>query len=393
MDNGLNMLTVYTLGKVKRGEFFDSQMYVNDSIQSFENVIIASRESRRPKPSRFLPSNGTRSVFSVDRHTTLKTGKIGKELDWRPYSPTYYREVYGSNIENQNDIINRSALIGLEDQLPVIRNKIRQEIISSKGQLAVDLIELGKTKALLESSAIGLLQAYRDLRAGRSFRRFVRDMRKEGFNSYLGRKWLEYIYGWAPTVSGAFETAEILSKRFQTGSIVTGKVGNTARIRIQRRMDYGTEDVFCVSRAKGYYQYTIKDPKLLQLTQLGFTNPLSIAWELLPWSFVLDWFVDVGGYINRMDFALGISDIWYQYAVQRRCQVYLDYERAPYIGYLNPEDHCIAVANNKTSFRSTPSSDLPNSFMGVKKFTNETVRLTSAVALLNQQVSRIKRVR
>lgn len=41
------------------------------------------------------------------------------------------------------------------------------------------------------------------------------------------------------------------------------------------------------------------------LSRLGITNPLLLAWELLPWSFVVDWFVPVGKYFNTLDAAYG----------------------------------------------------------------------------------------
>lgn len=34
--------------------------------------------------------------------------------------------------------------------------------------------------------------------------------------------------------------------------------------------------------------------------QFGLTRPLSSAWELLPWSFVADWLVDVGGWLDAI---------------------------------------------------------------------------------------------
>lgn len=30
-------------------------------------------------------------------------------------------------------------------------------------------------------------------------------------------------------------------------------------------------------------------------------NPQSIAWELTPWSFVIDWFIPIGNYLNNLD--------------------------------------------------------------------------------------------
>jgi hypothetical protein len=40
---------------------------------------------------------------------------------------------------------------------------------------------------------------------------------------------------------------------------------------------------------------------------LGLTNPLAIAWELVPFSFVLDWLVPVGTWLQSLDATLGVK--------------------------------------------------------------------------------------
>lgn len=42
------------------------------------------------------------------------------------------------------------------------------------------------------------------------------------------------------------------------------------------------------------------DPVSRLLAGLGLTRPLSTAWELLPWSFVADWVVDIGSYLDAI---------------------------------------------------------------------------------------------
>jgi hypothetical protein len=43
------------------------------------------------------------------------------------------------------------------------------------------------------------------------------------------------------------------------------------------------------------------DQSLAKWTSL---NPLSVAWELVPYSFVVDWFYDVGSYMRNLETAL-----------------------------------------------------------------------------------------
>jgi hypothetical protein len=36
------------------------------------------------------------------------------------------------------------------------------------------------------------------------------------------------------------------------------------------------------------------------LNQTGFTNPINLLWELLPFSFVADWFLPIGNYLEAL---------------------------------------------------------------------------------------------
>lgn len=391
MQNGSNITTTRGLIKLARCDSYSKACTFSQVPTHVLSIVKAQRDNgKRKKPVDLVPKFGTASELIVNRMDLLQKGVHGKLADWSPYMPTRYREFDSWEIENQHAVAERSMLVSVDALSPLIQNKIREEIMSGKAQLAVDLIEVRKTKDLLMDAAAGLWHAYRDLRAGRPFATFVREMRRTGFKGYAGQKWLQYIYGVAPTYASIFDTAEVLTKDLQAGVVVLGKV----KAKLVKKGDYtnpyGTESRYTVARSTGHYQYTIKDPKLLQLSQLGFTNPLAITWELLPWSFVLDWFVDVGGYINRMDYALGVSDIWWQYSGRVKSFAHVTYTKTP--TPLNTQP-CIALATRLHHKRSLPSKVVANSFKGLKPFTNETVRLTSTLALLNQQRDLIKKIR
>lgn len=392
MQNSENIFSESGSVTLLMGDPYSSSMVTKTRPTSYYNVVRARRSGKRIKPTLLTPRYGTASEIHIRRHNLLQKGIKGPRSLWKPHDHFRYHESDAYSIEVPWNVCDRTYLIDMDELSPLIQNKIREEIISGKAQLAVDLIELRKTKSMMVDAAAGLWRAYRDLRAGRPFHTFAREMKRTGFRSYAGNKWLEYIYGWAPTVSSAFDTAELLSKELQQGSTVLGKVDASFNRKLTRKNQYGFEDVHCMAHAKGHYQFTIRDAKLLRLTQLGFTNPLSVIWESLPWSFVLDWFVDVGGYINRMDFALGLSDIYWQYSCRRKSIALVTYDRTLAYGDLNMQP-CLSVSTTYSHKRSAPSSVVANTFRGLKPFTNETVRLTSAVALLNQQVSKIHRIR
>ena len=39
---------------------------------------------------------------------------------------------------------------------------------------------------------------------------------------------------------------------------------------------------------------------------LGLINPSTVAWERLPWSFVIDWFIPIGSYLDSVGFFGGL---------------------------------------------------------------------------------------
>lgn len=391
VQNGTNITLESQFGFFRRGDQYTPSITTTKQTTHMKSVEYADRSGRRAKPTIFVPKNGTASSMDVVSWSMLQKGIHGNAGSWQPNSSTHFREFAPFEAENPYTVAERSKLIHLTDLSPLIQNKIREEIMSGKAQLAVDLVELRKTKTMFADAAAGLWHAYRDLRAGRPFNTFVKEMNKYGYRSYAGKKWLEYIYGWAPTVSGAFETAEVLSKNLQQGSVVLGKVRTKLKQSNTSVTGYSVENRYCEVSARGFYQYTIRDAKLLRLSQLGFLNPLSVAWELTPWSFVLDWFVDVGGYISRMDFALGLSDISWQYSCFRKSYNHVIYHKVSSIEL--DTQPMIVICTTKSHQRNWPSQVISNTFKGLKPFTNETVRLTSAVALINHQLTQITRVR
>lgn len=54
-------------------------------------------------------------------------------------------------------------------------------------------------------------------------------------------------------------------------------------------------------------RYSIPSPLIALLGTTGFTNPINLAWELIPFSFVLDWFLPIGPYLEALSAWDGLS--------------------------------------------------------------------------------------
>jgi hypothetical protein len=78
-----------------------------------------------------------------------------------------------------------------------------------------------------------------------------------------------------------------------------------SNIKVVSSFDYFNEHLRGSMEQRGELmtQWRIPPSRLLDLAKWSSFNPASVTWELLPYSFVVDWFVDVGGYLRDLESA------------------------------------------------------------------------------------------
>lgn len=55
------------------------------------------------------------------------------------------------------------------------------------------------------------------------------------------------------------------------------------------------------------YDLTIKNQELAAFQAMGILNPISVAWEVIPLSFVINWFISVGTFLSSLDAGVGLD--------------------------------------------------------------------------------------
>lgn len=53
--------------------------------------------------------------------------------------------------------------------------------------------------------------------------------------------------------------------------------------------------------------YMVDNAELRRMSQLGLTNPLTVAYDIMPWTWVFDWVLPFGKWINSLDATVGLS--------------------------------------------------------------------------------------
>jgi hypothetical protein len=116
---------------------------------------------------------------------------------------------------------------------------------------------------------------------------------------YVSGKWLEVRYGWSPILYSIYDALDTLglqlcvkgryqikvsSKRFMQAGVHNNGTGSYSN---PKAFTYSTTSV------RHKYAMTFNLPSNLRQRDWTSLSPLSIAWELLPFSFVADWLVNV----------------------------------------------------------------------------------------------------
>ena len=119
------------------------------------------------------------------------------------------------------------------------------------------------------------------------------------------------------------------------------------------------------------------------LGQLGFDNPALIAYELMPYSFVVDWFYNIGDYLQSQTALAGLSVDYFSITKTRYIQdeITLTQDPGSYPGSepSTPGQHTY-FSKHKRRDLSIPSPPLPT--LGVDM---DWKRLIDALAMLKQQ--------
>lgn len=147
------------------------------------------------------------------------------------------------------------------------------------------------TRALLRRNPFEMMDAL-----GYSSKRPHRPLHKR-----LADTWLEWSFGWKPLINDIYASIDLLQTPIKAVHVKTSKGFNVAFVQLitsnpaliyTRRTVTGTD--FCTMGC----EVTINNPNLYLANNLGLANPAIVVWELIPFSFVVDWFVSVGEFLN-----------------------------------------------------------------------------------------------
>lgn len=251
------------------------------------------------------------------------------------------------------------------------RLKLANKIKGQNINLAQAMIEFRQSADLFLSLSQELYMGYKSLKYGH-FRGSFRSLNK---SKELSKKWIEYQFGLAPLVSDLTGLADSLALGLRDGLELQASQTISGRYQTYSRtfpdgygnmIEHFERENFTV-RMKA--RYKIQHTSVHNIARFGFFNMPALGWELVPFSFVVDWAIPVGSWLESLDALHGISEI-----------IYVQGTRNEWAGQRSMKS---ATANARTvhKTRTQSISGLPISFP-VYKPSQSLVKIVTGLALL-----------
>lgn len=265
-------------------------------VASWDNLSVSSKSSPRVKGKIIEQFNPFSMNWGKGSNETLIYRRSNSTFWDGPGGVTGYNSASAPHIASTGEINNLK--IAFLNQL------------NGESANLVDLVRTRKeTISMVASNAMSIAKAVRFLKKGK-LRRAMNELgiTKEPKSKTAANRWLEMQYGWKPLlgdihtmIDGTFSDPVChLTKSRKFTKNTTSTVSRPYPIKHEVQS-------YKQTKVRFWAKYTIDAPALSAADQIGLLNPAITAWEAVPWSFVVDWFVPVGDWLETFTALKGIK--------------------------------------------------------------------------------------
>lgn len=237
---------------------------------------------------------------------------------------------------------------------------------------------------------LGLLPPGATYVSKRNKKRGRKPKKDAGFSDTSSDRWLEFQYGLKPLfddMQGALESlADVGFRKELTHLTQKRKINiNDTKEYVSGRFLYRYASQAAVTYGITAYLKVRSDPRS-DLARLGLTNPAAVIYEKIPYSFVLDWAYDVGGYISSWDAGLTVD--WVSGGEYTVTEGFVTSTMLPAPGDTVTQGSAVGTSKSlqlsRTPLYSLPSPQLPP----LKDVVMTSKHLANSIALLQGAYSR-----
>lgn len=283
----LNLSYMKEVIRVKRGQVYVTMKY---------KPRFVWIKNRPPKRARI-----------VEHAYTMSDQIVNDQVTWYrnppPYENVWYPSVAQSNFSQPEVAYGWTSNHDL-----ALLGKLREKVAGSDFNAGVFLGEGHQALSMIGNAATRIAKALRYARKG-NFSGAASALTK-GTNRYVpprrvgASNWLELQYGWLPLLMDAKNGAEFLAHQMNVPLEHVVRVSTSLNGKITNGWSPAYyKSTRCYTRKS--IKATLREKDVIALS--GLTDPLSVAWELLPYSFIIDWFIPIGNYLSARGLSQSLS--------------------------------------------------------------------------------------
>lgn len=292
----------------------------NSSTVSKRNYAYTDAERHRHKPRHLLPT------YLYYEESLASSDLREYPCDKYPCG-TQYRSGFYSYVKNAQITVWKRKSSGYVDGWPnsaliqSARLAAGQAFTSRVANYGESLSELTETGNMIHKRAVQIASIANALR-NRNFGRLESIIKQDlpsrvkrlPKGKELANGWLELEFGWKPLVQDVYAAVEAyrngMASRGQLVTALGSKTGYykpspTGLSLMNRYSNLEANELTPRVKSKAYG--VVSNPAVLTLNELGLANPALLAWQLLPFSFIVDWFLPISQILGTLTNRAGLS--------------------------------------------------------------------------------------
>jgi hypothetical protein len=207
----------------------------------------------------------------------------------------------------------------------------RANVVKADTLALVTAAELGKTVSMVTKSSVGLAKGLALLAQGKpkkailaalGYTKPIRGTKFKKTSLTAASKWLEIRYGWLPLIYDVQGTLKALSAELKPRFTARGFANDAGFSSPSETLNIGVCEVSSSvstnleKRVRAYILYEV-DRRSLVPQKLGVLQLPATIWELVPFSFVFDWFVDIGEWLDAITPRVGVNVLCEGYTIAK----------------------------------------------------------------------------
>lgn len=355
--------------------------YTSTRIYDYGTTGRQFQEETSKKQTSFSPG--------IKSSKTFRQGLIDYNYIYGPYTDWF--SDYTTLALSQCSVVKSSDTLAQRD--------LKEKLTKGTAALGIAFAELHQTVTLVKELTSRLIRLKRDPVGFVNFYANSVLQRKHGADLFdkksMSNDYLAYQFGLKPLILDLIQLAETLKSLGSTGESViiraSGKSQDTWTNANPLGNTYPRDNRqhYTISRKVSYaLEYSVSDRTTYVLSKLGLTNLPLVAWEVIPFSFVVDWLLPIGSFLESLDsetgltFVSGTKTVVLEYLMTGIVQ-----GRGTQFGNINNPVYTgdFVGSRKKVQMDRTVLSSSPLNFVPTFKSPISVTHILESLALLNQR--------